>query len=215
MLRRSPALDALISRTKQQVLAATLLRPERSWYLLELARHLRVTPSSIQRELGLLVRSGILKRREDGNRVYFQADRNCPIFPDLRRILVKTAGLVDILKEGLAPLRKKIDVAFVYGSIASSDEHASSDVDLMVIGRAKLSELAVALRGPESRVGRSVNPTVYTSEEFAKKVREGNHFLNTVLSEELLFVYGTESDLATLAPRPAGEAIGCLRRKYS
>jgi DNA-binding transcriptional ArsR family regulator len=124
MLRKSIALDALISRTKQQVLAATLLQPERSWYLLELARHLRVTPSSIQRELGLLVKSGILKRWEDGNRVYFQADRNCPIFPDLRRILAKTAGLVDVLKEGLAPLRGKIDVAFVYGSIASSEEHA-------------------------------------------------------------------------------------------
>jgi DNA-binding transcriptional ArsR family regulator len=81
VLRKSRILDALISQTKQRILAATLLQPERSWYLLELARHLGVRASSLQRELKLLTEAGILERHRNGNRVYFQADPACPIRP--------------------------------------------------------------------------------------------------------------------------------------
>src|SRR5438128_5049381 len=107
MLRTSTLMDALVSRTKQQVLAATLLQPERRWYLLKLARHMGVRPSSLQRELKLLAAAGILKRDQNGNRVYFQADTTCPIFADLAQILAKTVGIVDVLRE-------------IFGAIAGS-----------------------------------------------------------------------------------------------
>jgi DNA-binding transcriptional ArsR family regulator len=209
-------LDALISRTKQRVLVATLMQPERAWYLNELARHLGVTPSSIQRETALLVRAGILARRQDGNRVYYQADRACPILPDLSQVLLKTVVLVDPLKSALQSISDRINLAFIYGSIASSQERSDSDLDLMVIGAARLSEIAPLVRKVERQLGRSVNPTVYTTQEFSKKLRGGSHFLNTVLNAESLFVYGTEADLASLAQRPAretppGEPAGVAR----
>jgi DNA-binding transcriptional ArsR family regulator len=97
MLRTSTLLNALVSKTKQQILAATLLQPERSWYLVEMARHLRLRPSSLQRELRRLTEAGILRRRQDGNRVYFQADTDCPVFPELGQILFKTVGDVEAL----------------------------------------------------------------------------------------------------------------------
>jgi predicted nucleotidyltransferase len=206
MMRKSSTLDALISRTKQRVLVATLMQPERAWYLQELARYLGVTPSSIQREIGLLVHAGILTRRQDGNRIYYQADRACPIFPDLSQVLLKTVALVDPLKAALQSLSSRINLAFVYGSIASSQERSDSDLDLMVIGTARLSEIAPLAREVERQLGRSINPTVYTTQEFSKKVRERNHFLNTVLNAEILWVYGTEADLAKLARRTAREA---------
>jgi DNA-binding transcriptional ArsR family regulator len=86
-MRTSRLLDVLLSRTKQQILAATLLQPTRQWYLVELARHLGVRPSSVQRELKLLSDAGILKRHQNGNRVYFAADTACPIFPELAQIM--------------------------------------------------------------------------------------------------------------------------------
>ena len=104
MVRRSPLLDVLVSKTKQQVLAATLLQPERSWYLVELARHLSVRPSSLQREVRQLADVGILQRRKNGNRVYFQADKSCPIFPKLAQILFKTVGFLDALRVALEPV---------------------------------------------------------------------------------------------------------------
>jgi len=100
-MRKSHVLDALINGTKQQVLAAMLLRPERSWYLLELARHLHLRPSSLQRDLRALADAGILKRTKSGNRVYFQADTESAIFRPLAEIIFKTVGVVETLKETL------------------------------------------------------------------------------------------------------------------
>lgn len=91
-MRKSPLLDALLPKVRQGLLAATVLRPGKAWYLSELARHLGVRPSTVQRELASFAAAGILKRRRDGNRTYFQADENCPILAELRGLISKTIG---------------------------------------------------------------------------------------------------------------------------
>jgi predicted nucleotidyltransferase len=198
MLRTSPLLDVLISKTKQQILAATLLQPERSWYLVELARHLRLRPSSLQRELRQLGDAGILRRRQNGNRVYFQADTTCPVFQELAKILFKTVGVVEALRKALDPVHDQIDVAFIYGSMAASAERSSSDIDLMVIGAVSLSRVAPLLRDLERKAGRPINPTVYGRDEFIKRVQDENHFLKSVLRSEPLFIKGGPDELAEL-----------------
>jgi DNA-binding transcriptional ArsR family regulator len=206
MTRKSRLLDALINRTKQEILAATVLQPERSWYLVELARHLRVRPSSLQRELRLLAEAGILKRRQNGNRVYFQADRACPIFRALSEILAKTVGIVEALRAALHSLNDQIEVAFVYGSVAEAAERSGSDIDLMVIGSAALSAIAPLLREPERRLGRAINPTIYAKDEFETRLREGRHFLTSVLRKEPLFIMGGPDELAKLTSSATGAA---------
>ena len=92
----------------------------------------------------------------------------------------KTAGVVDALRTALDPLKKEIDAAFVYGSVVIvSKERPSSDIDLMLIGRAPLSRIAPLLRDVERQVGRPINPTVYGRDEFIKNMRQGNHFSKT------------------------------------
>jgi DNA-binding transcriptional ArsR family regulator len=199
-------LDALLGANRQKVLAETLGHPERWWYLHELARTLKLRPSSIQRDLATLTAAGILSRRRNGNRVYFKADETCTIFPELRQLLLKTIGLVDVVKQALQPLSSKTEVAFVYGSIAASEERSSSDVDLMIIGQARLAEVASALLGVEGQLGRSVNPTVYTPKEFAAKIKQGNHFLASVVAGKKLFIHGNEDDLGRLVGERARQA---------
>jgi predicted nucleotidyltransferase len=198
MVRRSPLLDVLVSKTKQQILVATLLQPQRSWYLVELARHLRLQPSSLQRELRQLTEVGILKRQQNGNRVYFQADTTCPIFPELAQILFKTAGVVEALRKALDPLNDQIDLAFIYGSMADSAERSGSDIDLMVIGSAPLSRIAPLLRALERQVGRPINPTVYRRDEFSRRIQSDSHFLSSVLQTKRLFIKGGSDELAEL-----------------
>ncbi|MCX6610201.1 MAG: ArsR family transcriptional regulator [Acidobacteria bacterium] len=204
MERKSPIADVLLGKTKQNLLSAILLQPERSWYLSEVARYLQVPPSSLQRELAQFVESGIVVKRQDGNRVYFQADRTCPVFEELFGLLTKTVGLADLVRDALTPFQDRIELAFIYGSVATSRERSSSDVDLMLVGEATLAEVAFPVRELESRLGRVVNLTVYTSLEFAKRVAEKNHLLTAVLETELLFILGTANDLARLVKRPKG-----------
>jgi predicted nucleotidyltransferase len=195
MRNTSPALNSLFPSVRQGVLAATLTRPEKWWYLSELAGFLHTGPSSLQRELRSLEQSGILQLRKDGRRTYFKAETRSPIFRELRSIFEKTVGLIPTLRDTLRPFAEEIACAFVYGSIARHEEHATSDVDLMVIGTVGLGDLAPSLRKAEKRLGREVNVTNYSIEEFRKKADEGDHFLTTVLKGSLQFVKGEQRHL--------------------
>lgn len=199
MRNNTSGLDSLFPSVRQGVLAATLTRPEKWWYLSELAKFLHTRPSSLQRELSSLEQSGILRQRKDGRRTYFKAETRSPIFRELRSIFEKTVGLIPTLKATLQPFANKIACAFVYGSIARREEHATSDVDLMVIGTVGLGDLAPSLRRTEKRLGREVNVTNYSVDEFRKKVADGDHFLTTVLKSSLQFVKGEQRDLDAIA----------------
>src|SRR5579863_913519 len=118
-MRNMRSLDALLPKTRQGILAAMLVRPEKTWYVSELARRMGVPSSSLQRELRDLTAAGILKTHRQGRMVYFQANTDSPVFSDLRSLMLKTAGLVDVLADALEPLATELRVVFVYGSIAS------------------------------------------------------------------------------------------------
>ena len=198
-MRISPALEALFPEVRAKVLAAVFAQPDREWYLTELARSLGSQPSSLQRELEALSKAGILEQRRDGRRVYVKTDRTSPVFADLRGLLEKTAGVIPVLRGELETLGESIYLAFVYGSIARSEETSGSDIDLMVVGKAGLSDLIPALRNSERILGRPVNPSVYSSEEFQERARSGDHFLTTVLKGAKQFVKGGEDELERIA----------------
>ncbi len=188
-------LDALLPRTRQRLLSAVLMQPERWWYLSDLAKRLGVMPSSLQRELSALSEAGILRRKREGNRVYFQTDPECPFMGELTGLIAKTAGLVDVLRDALRRLERSIRVAFVYGSLARAEERSASDIDLFVVGRLTLTGLGPALRRAEERLGRAVNVSLFTADELSRKARAGSHFVRDVLGKEKLFVLGTARDL--------------------
>lgn len=194
-MRKTATLDALFPRIRQGILSATLGQPDKWWFLSELAKYLETTPSSLQRELSALVETGILEQRREGTRAYFRAEKQSPIFRDLQRIIEKTAGIVPTIQTVLEPFGEKILFAFVYGSIARAQEYATSDIDLMIIGRAGLAELTPALRKVERVLGRELNVTNYSAEEFREQLENNDHFLTSVLRRPKQFVKGSEREL--------------------
>jgi DNA-binding transcriptional ArsR family regulator len=187
----------------QGVLAATLLHKNHEWYLSDLAAHLGVGPSSLQRTLQKLLQAGILIQRRDGNRVYYRPDPNSPILRELTEILTKTAGIAEPLVAALKPLAKNIRVAFVHGSIAEARERSESDVDLIIIGDVSAPDLTAALDPVQDLLGRMVNFTRYTTKEFRSKVDAGHHFLTSVLNKKRIFLIGDEDELGKVAGRKA------------
>jgi uncharacterized protein len=202
-MRTNGALDAILSKPVQEILAAILLEREEPWYLRDLAKRLNRTPSTLQRPLEALVRAGVIKKWTDGNRAYFAADIQCPFLSDLRGLLAKTVGLVDVVREALRLHAKLIQLAFVYGSVARGDQRSESDVDLLVIGNVTLSDLSPALSRVEDRLYRPVNATVFSLREYRAKLESNNHFLQSVLAREKMFVIGARDELEKLTePRP-------------
>src|SRR5262249_16268308 len=132
--------EILSSRAKAEIFRL-LFGPSRlELHLREIERRSGLNVATVQQELRRLVRLGLIESRPDGNRVYYRAAHGHPLFHDLRNLVLKTVGLVDVLRDALKPL--KIRVAFVFGSIASATEQAHSDVDLLVIGEASLREIS-------------------------------------------------------------------------
>jgi predicted nucleotidyltransferase len=198
-MRNPRTLDALLPKTRQGILAATFVQPEKAWYVSELARRMGVPSSSLQRELHDLSEAGILKTRRQGHMVFYQANTDSPVFPDLRGLLLKTAGLVDVLAHALRPVAAKLRAAFVYGSIASGSGQSDSDIDLMVVGQVSPADLALPLRRARELLGREINPTVYTPAEFDKKRAANDPFLKQVLDKPKLFVLGNKDELGKVA----------------
>ena len=194
-MRKYNLLGALLPKSRQGILAALLGQPEKTWYVSELARRMGVPSSSLQRELQNLTQVGILKTHRQGRMAYYQANKESPVFAELRGLLLKTVGLVDVLADALKPLAAKLTLVFVYGSIASGTEQSDSDIDLMVVGKVAPAELALPLRRARELLGRTVNPTVYTPAEFDKKRAAKDSFLRQVLAKPRLVVIESQHDL--------------------
>jgi len=192
-MRTVAPLDVLMPRNRQRLLGALFGQPHRTWYAAELARHLGVARSGVQRDLKTLAEAGLIKHYRKGHMIFFQANQEAPIFPEIYGLILKTVGLADALRETLRPVANEIRVAFVYGSIASGHDQPDSDIDLMIIGPIPRMRLAGPLQEAGLQLGREVNLALFTPREF--HARQKQHFLSAVLDKPKLFVIGTRSDL--------------------
>ena len=189
---RSGAFLPLFGKARQALLSLVFTRADEAHLQEDLIRQAALGRGAVQRELEVLSRAGVVRRTLRGRQVYFQANPDCPIYPELRGLIVKTAGVADALRVTLAPLAERIRAAFIYGSIARGTERRASDVDIMVIGDVSFAETAEAL-------GRDINPSVYPLEEFRTKLAAKHHFLRNVLKGDTIFLIGDERELARLA----------------
>lgn len=204
-MTRQSGFAALLPAVARRILDVVVLQPERAWYRSELARKLEVAASTLQRPLTSLASAGVLETRQDGNRVYYTLNTRSPTYAEVRGLIVKTSGLIHVLRDALSGLADGIEVAFVYGSFARGEENADSDVDLIVIGSVSLFDLASPIRRASVQLGREVNPIVYPRPKFEEKRASGNHFVTTVMARPKLFVIGNEDDLAGSAEAKEGD----------
>ena len=189
---------ALFGKTQRALLALFFTQPEQSFYLRQIVRMARIGQGATQRELARWVKAGLLLRTRRGNQVNYQANSASPVFAELKALTVKTTGVADVLQEALDGLSGRITAAFVHGSLAQGTEKADSDVDVVVVGDATFRDVVAALNGAQEKMGREVNPTVYSETEFRKKLRAGHHFLTTVIKTPKLFLIGDKHELKRL-----------------
>jgi len=188
--------ELLSSRVRAEVLRLLFGVTESELHGRELARRSAVNEAALRQELQKLKRLDLVHARRAGNRVYYRANADHPLFPEIHRLVLKTSGLVDVLSGVLKMPRVK--VAFVFGSVADGKATASSDVDLMVVGLLGLRELTSLLEGTAEKMGREVNPHVLSEVEYRSRIKQGDHFVTNVLSGPKLFVVGSQDDLETM-----------------
>ena len=189
--------EILSSRVRAEVFRLLFGLDAVELHMRELERRSGCAIGTIQTELKKLARLGLVTSRRDGNRLYFRANREHPLYPDLRSMVFKTVGLVDCLKSALAT-DEAIRVAFLFGSLARHEEKPSSDIDLMVIGQLGLRRLTGLLSGVAAQIGREINPHVMGVDEFVRRRAEEDHFVTQLLESDRIFIKGDQDELEKL-----------------
>lgn len=196
-------IDFMFSPYRRAALATLLLRPDERFHVRELARMTDISAGSLHRELKAMAEAGLLVREKTGNQVFYRADTGCPIFDELASIFRKTTGLARLLQAALSDLAERVDIAFVFGSVASGQQTAGSDLDVCILGKVSLREVVTALSSVAGTVGREVNPVVMPAARFAQRFAEGDRFATRVMSEPKVFVQGSDDELAELVENRA------------
>ncbi len=188
--------DILSSRGRAEIFRLLFGVSLQELHLRELERRSGLAVGTIQQEIRKLEGMELIVARKDGNRVYYSANTAHPLYEDIRSLVLKTSGLIEVLREALS--RDGVASAFVFGSFARGEEGAEGDIDVMIIGDAGLKEVSGWLRGVSERLGREVNPHVMDGDGFGRRRESGDDFLRRVLDSPKLFVVGDEDELARL-----------------
>lgn len=186
--------SALFTTTQQRVLALLFGQPARSFYASELIERTGSGSGAVQRELKRLASNGLVTVKRIGNQKHYQANPDSPVFTELCGLVMKTMGLSEPLREALAQLPDRIRFATVYGSVAKGTDTASSDIDILLVADGvTLEDIYRVLTPLEAKLGRKINPTLYTSKEFEDRKATNNPFLSRVLSDNHIVLIGTEN----------------------
>lgn len=198
-IQRNKILNALFtSQAREEVLRVLLLNPAGRHYLREIATLTRQPVRAIQRELARLQEAGLVERSRQGNRTYYQANRESPVFTELKALFVKTAGLGGLIRKNLLERQVSIRVAFLFGSFARGEEGPTSDVDLLVVGDITGRALARLLGPARHNLGREINPVVFGAAEFRARNSRKDAFVARILREPKIFLIGGENELGEL-----------------
>ena len=188
--------STLFSNAQQRLLALMLGDPGRSYDADEILRLAGADAGTVPGDLETLTLAGILTLRKTGGRKHYQADRSAPLFDELRALIIKSCGVADALRAALSPLATRIDVAFIYGSVAKGTDKAGSDIDIIVISSAiSYADVIPHLITAAGRIGRRINPGIYSADELKRKLAFGNRFVLAVLEQPKIFLTGSEDDI--------------------
>jgi predicted nucleotidyltransferase len=188
---------ALFTPVQQRLLGLLFGQPARRFQSAEIIRMAAGGTGAVHRQLQRLADAGLLITTRDGNQKYYQANGRSPIFPELRGLVQKTIGVVEPLRRALAPVAKRVEAAFVFGSTAKKTDRSDSDLDLLIVSdELTYPEAYEALLEAERVIGRPMNPVVMTRAEWTRKRSAADSFVKRIAAQPKLFVIGDEHALA-------------------
>jgi uncharacterized protein len=190
--------EILSSKIRSEIFRMLFGVNDEALHMREIERRSGLSIGTIQQETKKLLLLNLILKRKDGNRIYYQANKEHPLYAEIRGLVLKTVGLADFFRNALK-VNPNIQFAFVFGSLARNEEKDKSDVDLMIIGEITMRQLTALLSGVSDHIGREINPHILTVREFLKRKSTKDHFLTQVLDSPMIFVIGNENDLAELA----------------
>jgi predicted nucleotidyltransferase len=181
------------SKLRAKILGWFFLHTEERFYVRQLAGLLEEDLANLSKELKRLEQLNVLGSVMQGNQKYYFVNEKNPVFKELRGLVIKTIGLIDILQQEFKAISRKIKLTFIYGSFAKEKVNLKSDIDLMVVGKVSFSEVTAIVARAEKKLGREINPVVMDENEMKERMKKKDHFLSRVWAEPKIWLLGNES----------------------
>lgn len=185
--------DLITSKSRIKLLTVFLTNPHEMYHVRECVRRTQDEINAVRRELQFLEKHGILVREARANRVYYSLDKQYPFYYDLLVIGSKTIGLGDEFLKNRVKLGK-IKFALFSGKFVKRMEQAADEVEFVVVGTVVLPELALLVRNEEVRLGREINYTAMTEEEFKFRKTRNDPFITGILANSKVMLVGNEEE---------------------
>ena len=182
------------SKNRAALLQLFLTNPDQSFYMQEIGRIFGKKPGNFQRMINKLVDEGILVSEYKANARYFKANKDYPLYKELKNIVSKTVGVIGSIKEALRRV-STITFAFIYGSYAKDRENYLSDIDLVIVGKINEDELITELDRLEEYLKREVNYKLYKPRDYRRLVKQKEPFIMEILRDKKIMLIGEENEL--------------------
>lgn len=189
--------DILSSKARAEIFRVLFGINNNEFHLREIERRTGYAIQTVSREIKNLTKIELINKRIDGNRTYYSANKNHPLFTNIQGLVLKTSGLIDILKSSLNNINT-IYFAFVFGSVASGNIKEQSDIDLFIIGDIGLRETSKLLKGKSNIIGREINVHTFTVQEYLSRQYKNDHFITKIIASSKLMIIGNENELNKL-----------------
>ena len=185
--------DIRRSATEARLLALLTSTPGQEFHTRELVRRIDGSPRPVQLALEKLLRQGLVESKRVGPLRMWRMDPANPLYLPLRELYARTVGLVAQIRKVLEP-RPGVRFAFVFGSYARGDDDVRSDVDVLIVGGGQVPALLAEIQTLEAKLGRELNPVIWTEDDLRRQVQERSPFLATVRTEPKIWIVGDEDE---------------------
>jgi len=181
-----------------QVLSLFLTHPDERYYQRQVAELTGHSLLQVQHALERIEQAGLIRREKSGNRVYYHTEKGHPAFTDLQQALLKTDALGIVLAQAIQPFWERLQLAFVFGSIAKGEAGPESDIDLFLLGDIRLKELSTILSGSSEQLRREINPVIMTVTDYKERLTQKNRFALELLETPKIWLKGNQDEFSAV-----------------
>lgn len=190
-------LELTKSKLRQKLLVYFFTNPKSNFYLRETAAKLDEDPGNLSKEFAHLEKEGVFTVEERGRQKFFSLNKNYPLYKELESIIFKTVGIEGSLRKVLTAI-SHVNLAFIFGSFAQKRPTGLSDIDLMIIGTPDEDLLVFKISQLENRLDREINYHIFSFDDWKKKIKEKDSFIENIISGKKIFLIGEENGLSKI-----------------
>ena len=171
----------IASKTRIKLLMRLFFNPKARSYLRELAKEFNVSTNAVREELNQLKRTDLLKSEKDGRQIYYMANTEHALFPELKSMVAEVMGIDQVIDSIIHRLGN-LEKAYLIDDYADGKD--TGIIDLVLVGDIDSYHLNDLSKKTERYIKRKIRTLVLSQSEYRNFMTELNKRPNIIIWEK-------------------------------